>query len=149
MLLVPLSVQAQQCPPGYIPIGGQQAGWVDCVPNNGPEAEPPYTGPLWATRWGAIATADGAFGAVSGYSSKRKAVRAATKQCKAEGGRKCKVSLTFYNQCGAAASGDAAGAVAGAPLKAQAEESAMTRCRELTQNCALFYSACNYPERVQ
>ena len=148
-LVAVFPVRAQQCPPGYIPIGGQQAGWVDCVPSNGPSAEPPYTGPLWETRWGVIATTDGAFGAVSGYSSKRKAIRAATKQCKANGGKNCKVQLSFYNQCGALAWGDGYSSAVSAPQKQQAEEMAVNNCSQRAQNCTLYYSACNYPERVQ
>jgi Domain of unknown function (DUF4189) len=152
LLLSPKLGHAQVgCPPGYYPIGGGNAGWVDCAPLNTPDQTPTNPGPQWETRWGAIAIDGGAgkFGGVDNMSSKRRAEKAALKECKDFGGRKCRVSLAYYNQCGVLASGDNEIISQGAPELESAEKMALDACRQKTSNCKLFYSGCSYPKRIR
>lgn len=139
----------QSCPHGYMPLGGQQAGWVGCAPIGGANQSPPDPGPQWQSRWGAIATTNGAFGVANGMSSKRKASKAALADCKRNGGSKCKVSMVFYNQCGALAWGDTGNTTFNSPHLEDAERSAVEGCGEHSANCKLYYSACSYPVQVR
>jgi Domain of unknown function (DUF4189) len=138
----------QTCPSGYYPVGGRDAGWFGCAPVNGQSGtEPADPGPEWATRWGAIATGKGAFGTANNLSSARKAEKAALNQCKANGGKDCKINLSFGNQCAALAWGTASNYVEPAADILLAENGALKSCGEVTQDCKIFYSACSYPER--
>jgi hypothetical protein len=148
------STRSQQiaCPPGSVPIGGGNAGWVSCspAPDQG-GAEPATAGPQWATRWGAIATAGGAFGTANNMSSKRKAANAAMAQCKANGGKDCEIALTYWNQCAALVWGDTTAISRGDADPRKAESGAMQACSAVAGNndCKLYYSACSYPEQVR
>jgi Domain of unknown function (DUF4189) len=138
------------CPKGYYPYNATGAQ-VACapIPGYGGSNAPSDPGPQWQTRWGAIATTNGAFGAANDMPSKRKATREALKSCRANGGQKCTVKMTFYNQCGALAWGDAGNTTFNSPELKDAEESAVKGCNEHTRNCRVFYSACSYPARVR
>jgi hypothetical protein len=141
--------QQMMCPPGSVPIGGGNAGWVGCSPVPGSTVAP-NPGPAWSTRWGAIATANGGIVGVAEHSSSRKkAEKAAMKQCKAKRGRDCSISLSFGNQCGALAWGDTALYSTASGERASAETLALQKCSEHTQSCKVFYSACSYPERIR
>jgi Domain of unknown function (DUF4189) len=144
----PLKAQTLACPPGSQPYGGGNAGWVACTPVPD-RTELAASGSLWETRWGAIATGIGAFGAANDLSSKRKAAKEAIKQCKANGGKKCSVQMTFYNQCGALAWGDAGNTTFNAHSLEDAEQSAVAQCQSHTRNCRLYYSACSYPKQIR
>lgn len=76
--------------------------------STGGAGNPPNQGPQWATRWGAIAVDGdkGAFGGVEGQRSKGAAKRSAISECRKDGGKRCKVLASYYNQCGAMAWGD-------------------------------------------
>lgn len=141
------------CPDGYYPIGGGNGGWQGCapIPGNGSSNGPQNPGPQWATRWGAIAT-DGARSSLGGaekHSSKRRAQKAAVAACKQNGGVKCKVLLTYYNQCGVLAWGSELAQAYSAETTEQATEGAIRVCSKNTSNCKVFYTGCSYPERVR
>lgn len=150
LLLVCLPIQAQWCPPGYVPIGGDQAGWKGCAPITGPSQSVPDPGPRWATRWGAIAVdnVQSAWGYFDGAPNKRRAAEAAVESCKRNGGKKCKVYISYHNQCGALASGDDRITTFSAPESGLAELEAVKSCSEKTGNCAVIHSGCSYPQKI-
>lgn len=135
------------CPDGFFPIGGGNGGWQGCAPmGNGP-AEPAEE---WETRWGSIATGQGLFGASQGVHSKSQAEKIALRQCQESGGKggKCKVKITYHDQCAALAWGDGGAIAFRSPDRSDAESSAVAACSQHTTDCQLYYSACSYPERV-
>jgi hypothetical protein len=138
------------CPPGYYQTGGRD--FVGCAPLPGAAgAVAPDPGPSWSTRWGAIATdgKSGIFAGISASTSKRKAEKDALKQCRANGGKQCKISLAFNNQCAAIAWGDSAYSTVSSPTVEEASQKAIARCHGNTQNCEIYYSACSYPQRIR
>ncbi len=140
-----------RCPDGYYPIGGGNGGWQGCAPVSGGGSAPPNPGPQWATRWGAIAT-DGAasrLGGAEGLPSKRRAEKAAVAACKTNGGTKCEVLHSYYNQCGVLAWGNDLAQAYSAETTAQATAGALRVCSERTTNRKVFYSGCSYPEQIR
>lgn len=145
-----------RCPDGYYPTGGGNSGWEACAPM-GPIQEQGDEGPIqqpeepgWETRWGAIATADGAFGVANGMTSKRRAEKQAMSDCKARSnGKPCKLKPAFYDQCAALAWGDEMNIMFRSPDLKDAESSAVQVCSQHTNNCKVYYSACSYPQRAQ
>jgi hypothetical protein len=136
------------CPPGYYQTGATD--FVGCAPLPGAAgAAATHPGLSWSSRWGAIATASGAFGTANNVSSARKAEKMAMKQCRANGGKNCRVNLSFSNQCVALAWGNTFNSAKYATDIAQAETMAMNSCSRDTQNCKVFYSACSYSERIR
>jgi hypothetical protein len=154
LLSTPQFVWAEgHCPDGYFPIGGGNAGWEGCAPmDRGVEesAPAPERLPRWEARWGAIATANGAFGAAKGMSSKAAAVSNALSQCRERSaGQPCSEKIVYYNQCAALAWGDGGNTAFRAPAITDAEASALAECVENTGNCQIFYSGCSYPEEAR
>jgi Domain of unknown function (DUF4189) len=140
------------CPDGYFPVGGGSAGWQGCAPMDGGNSQPQANlGPEWATRWGAIAHDGeaGRFGGAEGLSSKRKAEKAAIKECKKNGGRVCKVKISYYNQCGAMAWGNGFLTSARGPQQNAVIQDAVDTCNKKGGSCQPYYSGCSYPERVR
>jgi Domain of unknown function (DUF4189) len=88
------------CPDGYYPIGGGNAGWEGCAAYEVAPGQPqPDPGPLWVSRWGAIAVdgAAGKFGGEDGLQSKRKAEKAAIRECQKYGGKnRCFLSQSMW-----------------------------------------------------
>ena len=135
-----------RCPPGYVPTGGGSAGWEGCAPMGGGRDEDP--GPQWKTRWGAIATGKGAFGAVENATSKGTAERIAMQRCRASTpGAQCKIKGSYHDQCVALAWGDSGALAFRSPDKADAERMAVDICSQHTTDCQLYYSACSLPVR--
>ena len=135
------------CPSGYYPIGGGSAGWEGCAPGSTEETDPVEE---WESRWGAIATGDGLFGAHEGASSKSRAEKLALRQCQGgQKGRKCKIKVFYHDQCAALAWGDGGAIAFRSPDKSDAEQSAVAACSQHTTDCELYYSACSYPERIR
>ena len=134
-----------------MPLGGQQAGWTGCAPVNAPNVDPPDPGPHWATRWGAIAVDGkaGKFGAIDGSGSKRHASKAAIAECKRNGGRRCKIMLTYYNQCAALASGSTSSISYHAPEQEQAVRGALESCGAKDGDCQVYFAGCSYPQLVE
>lgn len=144
------------CPEGLYPTGGGNGGWTSCAPipgygnggqgqSNGPPAE------TWARRWGAIAADDnvGRLGGIEGFSSKRKAEKAAIKECQKNGGSKCRVTVAYDNQCGALAWGDTYGTSANGPDRNDTMKNAVASCAKQTTNCKIYYVGCSPPVRVR
>jgi hypothetical protein len=151
------SAQAEgRCPAGQFPIGGGNAGWEGCAPmgpgnlDNGGHKEPAEE---WETRWGAVATTDGAMGIAESQRSKKAAEVFAIEKCTAtrpaNTSRPCTVRLSYYNQCMAVAWGDAGSLPARAWGLKRAENLAMETCKKETTNCELLYSGCSMAVRVR
>jgi Domain of unknown function (DUF4189) len=143
-----------RCPPGYFP--SSQFEHTGCAPvydasddsSVGYEsAAPPDPGPRWEYRWGVIAVdgAKGNFGAVDDFSDLRKARKAAIKICKSHGGKKCKIELEYYNQCGALVWGNNKYVTYRGPVPDQVIKRGVDSCSKLTSNCQVFYMGCSYP----
>lgn len=141
-----------RCPDGYFPIGGGNAGWEGCAPM-GPESgagDAEDTPPKWKTRWGAIATGPGIIGASTGMDSQNSAENHAMSDCQAQsGGKPCKISVAYYNQCAALAWGVEGSIWARSPDLKDAEETALSSCKDRTTKCDIYYSACSYAESAQ
>ena len=135
------------CPDGYFPIGGGNGGWQGCAPMGGGRDEDP--GPQWKSRWGAIATGKGAFGAVENATSKGTAERIAMQRCRASTpGAQCKIKGSYHDQCVALSWGDSGALAFRSPDQADAERMAVASCSKYTTDCQLYYSACSLPVRV-
>ena len=140
-----------RCPDGYFPIGGGSAGWEGCAPM-GPETgagSSEASEPQWETRWGAVATTDGALGVSANKKTRESAEQQAISECQAHSkGKACKIRLAYYNQCTAVAWGDAGSVITRSPDLEDAELTALNICKSSTADCELFYSACSYAERA-
>lgn len=104
---IPMYANAQSCGGGYMQEGG--SGVISCVPlYNQNDQGHQAAGPLWATRWGAIATDNklGHFGGIEHATSESHAKKLAIAECKKFGGKDCKIRITYFNQCGALAWGE-------------------------------------------
>lgn len=106
--------------------------------------------PKWETRWGVVATADGAMGISEAMDSQKGAEQQAMSQCQAHsGGKACQVRIAYYNQCVAVAWGDGGSRMTRSPDLKDAEDTALNNCKKSTTNRDLYYSACSYAERTQ
>lgn len=142
------------CPDGYYPIGGGNGGWSGCAPipgSGGGAYQPRDPGPMWATKWGAIAVdgTTGKFAGIEGLSSERKANKAAIKECRKNGGKQCKVIAAYYNGCGAMAWGDSKVTSYMGPQRQEAIDLAVKSCSKETTNCQAYYAGCSYPVRIR
>lgn len=115
--------------------------------NNLPPAPPQER---WADRWGAFASASsGVFGGAQDKQSKRQAEKTALAECKEKGGDDCRVDLSYYNQCGAVASGGGHMGSSRAPTEREAVEHAIKTCEKAGgSNCQLYFMGCSLPVRV-
>jgi Domain of unknown function (DUF4189) len=145
---------AQNCGDGYVQEGGQ--GYMFCVPienyyspANGPSIENP--GPQWSSRWGAIALdpAAGHFGGREGLNSKRKAEKAAIKECKKNGGISCKIVATYSNQCGAMAWGNNFSVSWRGPDRDETIKNAVEACSKQAGSCEPYYAGCSFPVKIR
>jgi Domain of unknown function (DUF4189) len=143
-----------RCPPGYFP--SSQFEHTGCAPvydasddssTSYEPAAPPDPGPRWEYRWGAIAVdgAKGNYGAVDDFSDVRKARKAAIKICKSHGGKKCKIQLEYYNQCGALVWGGNKYVTSRGSVPDEVIKHGMGLCNQLTSNCQVVYMGCSYP----
>lgn len=139
-VLFPVDLKAEggTCPLGY--YLHNMPGVMGCapIPGYGGGGSPLDPGPQWETRWGAIATSCSGYAAASDQSSKRKARKEALRKCKAAGYSRCKISLEYYNQCGALAWGESYMATCGASELEQAEALAIKSCEERSANCKVI-----------
>lgn len=151
------------CPPGQYPVGGQGVQGCAPIPAGGAASSSPRPTGKWETRWGAIAEdasanergVAGATGVSESQKSKRDAQAAALQHCGKLGGLKCKVVLTYNNQCVAIADpkprsqGGKGGrsVVYRAATLDLAQSEAMKRCSDDgVGQCSIFYSACSMSE---
>jgi hypothetical protein len=138
------------CPPGMIPYQGTNTQSCGPIPNSGEQAAP--TGPKWASRWGAIASdpSTGIMGAVDGRENKREASKDAVSECKSRGGDKCKVSLTYHDQCVVTIVGDTGSNHGHAESIELATQLGMNACAKRGDtDCHIYYQACSLPVRVR
>ena len=141
---------AGRCPDGYFPIGGGSAGWEGCAPMGPGDDATQEPEARLETRWGAVATTDGAMGVSAGQESEESAKQQALFECQTHApGKACEIRIAYYNQCVAVAWGDAGSRMARSPDLKGAEETALSNCQKTTSNCDLYYSACSYAERIQ
>lgn len=134
------------CPEGQFP---QQYGTtMGCTTMNAGGNQP--LAPVWAKRWGAIATDshNASVGTVVDMRSKKQAEKAALSECRANGGGKCEVDLAYYNQCAVIITGDNSYLSQGAVSKEEATRIAMQKCQAKDVNCRVYYSGCSMPVRV-
>ena len=144
------------CPSGMIPYSGTDISSCGPIPagyysdsNNIPKsAESPAH---WIATWGAIAAdaASASLGTVVGMSSEQEAQRAALAQCRAKGGEKCEVDLTYYNQCAVMVLGDKTYATASAQTIERATQLGMKTCSAENAKCRVYYSDCSLARRTQ
>lgn len=107
--------------------------------------------PVWADRWGAIATdgETGSLGISVDMTSKRKAVKAALADCQSKGGANCELDVAYYNQCAAMVLGSKKYYTAHAPTKEGAISIGMGNCSKGgNTNCHAYYSGCSTAVRV-
>lgn len=87
--------------------------------------------------------------------SKKEALSSAMEQCEALGGQKCRILVSYYNQCVALAdptlggSAPAGRSAAGrAEKKGQAEALAVAQCQKASsgRTCTVVYSGCSMSE---
>jgi Domain of unknown function (DUF4189) len=153
MVLAVPAYSQHNCGSGYIQEGGGNAGYTSCIAMEAPPSsvslEDP--GPLWSMRWGAIAVdgVAGKFGGIDGLDSKRRAEMAATKQCRTFGGKKCKVVISYRNQCGVMAWGDSFYASSTGPDINETAQRAVNICGTNTENCKPDYAGCSYPQQIR
>ena len=138
------------CPDGQFP--SQNGPVMMCVPGSVPGASGSQQPVVWADRWGAI-SADGITGSLGvsvDMPSKRKAERAAMADCRAKGGKKCGVDISYYNQCAAMILGDHRYNTSRAATEEKAIALGMGTCeKEGDTNCRVYYSACSTPVRIR
>lgn len=167
LAMAPYSAMAEgACPPGQYPIGGQGVQGCAPIPGAGSTGAAPAPRPTgkWETRWGAVVEdvkPDPNRPLATGYAvsqrSKRAAVSAATSQCKTQGGNKCDVRITYYNQCVALADPDPVNgripagltsSAVGAENLQKAKGLALDECRSGSKgaSCSVTYSACSMSE---
>jgi hypothetical protein len=150
LLSLSVMANAQSCGAGYIQHGG--GGVVVCEPivEAPPASVLQNPGPQWVTRWGAISVdlELGKFGGAQGLASKGKAEKAANKDCKKNGGKRCR-SYSYYNQCGALAWGDNYLFRSSGPVRDKVMADAVSNCSVQSANCKPYYVGCSYPERVR
>lgn len=153
LLLVAAPYVAKACPQG-IP-----KGTPGCVPpnhphlpaNRGSPTQPIYA--RWRSTWGALAFDNGTgfVGTATGERSRRVAEATAMRKCKAMGGDRCRITLSYANQCAAMAypPGPAGGkqlSQYNAASREEAEEGAIRECATLNNEaCEVTYSNCTEP----
>lgn len=152
-----------ECPPGMFatnPPGTQ--GPINCAPipsyaqNQGQQTAPQTPQPppeRWQDHWGAIATdADnGILGTSINTLSQNQAELTALNDCQAKGGIRCKIQLSYRNQCAAMIVGGnnkIFNTNPGANIK-QAVQTGMIMCGKAASDCHAFYTACSLPVRIQ
>lgn len=145
---------AQQPTVDCVPIQGQ--GWQGCAPMNNPQQtqQPMSPPPVWADRWGAIASAvppsPPAFGASANMPSEESARADALAKCEATPSAKCGVEVTYHNQCFAETWGEKTPVSDTAATLDEAIKLSMAYCKaQGNTQCIPYYSACSYPVRVQ
>jgi len=83
-------------------------------------------------------------------SSERKAKCVAMDECLAKEGQRCKVILTYRNQCGVVVAGDAGWNSMSAESIDKASELGIERCeKDGLKGCRVYYSNCSFAERVR
>ena len=144
------------CPDGYYPANPPATNVCYPFPETETNSQNQEPQVRWATRWGAIAIASktvsggaSVVGAATSKASKSKAQKAAMDECRAKGGAKCVIKLAYYNQCAVIVWGDRGYNLVNAETLDKAKQNAIQSCSNADTNCAVYYSACSLPERIQ
>lgn len=135
------------CPMGVSP-GDPRCGPSPSATGQNPLAHVPQVN--WDTRWGAIA-ADGISGSLGtsvNMKSRRKAQKEALSKCREQGGSKCAIDITYYNQCAVMVLGDKKYNTASAATINEATELGMRGCQESNSDCRVYYADCSWPVRL-
>lgn len=139
------------CPAGMIPHTGTSTQSCGPIPSGyyGNQGNEPRA--RWAKRWGAIAADPQApsLGFSTSFPSKKAAEKAALADCRAKGGLKCLVDISYYNQCAALVVGNEKFSTARAATAKEAVALGVKTCEEVSSGCRLFYTDCSYAERVR
>ncbi len=141
------------CPPGQYPPNPSNTGV--CYPFPESQGTAPVQQPAprghWETRWGAIVIdrVKGKLGGAANYKSEQAAKKAALDDCYSQGGGKdCKLSISYYNQCAANAWGDNSYTSVGGDTLQEANADAIQTCSKSTPNCKVVYNACSYAQWI-
>lgn len=148
------------CEDGFVPV--YQSGQQVCVADYNLPYWNKSGGQLrsspskkWKTTWGAVAL-DSSVGIVStsiGKFSKKEAGQEAIYKCSRDGGKDCRISMLYHNQCVVVAwpnvSGGNTVVRSGASIP-KISAKALDECKKSSQgvSCNLFYSACSEPVLV-
>ncbi|MGO1001312.1 DUF4189 domain-containing protein [Lysobacter sp. CA196] len=136
------------CPPGMIPYSAASPN--ACAPIPSGPAPRGAARPRWASQWGALAfdAAAGIMGAASDTGSKREARRVALENCRARGGRACKVEMSYRDSCVVVVAGDRQSDTTTASSAERAAEIGLGACEaRKDRRCELYYAECSFPVR--
>jgi len=142
------------CPPGMIPYG-TGSGISSCGPASTQNQETDSSVrtpdvPIGRSRWGAVATdaQAGILGVSGELFTRSMAVNSALEDCKAKGGKTCKLEVAYDNECAAVVVGSDSYNVTADPTLKGAINSGMETCRSAgSTGCHTYYSACSLPVR--
>lgn len=153
MLSLTVVVAQTACPHGVTPGSSQ------CLPSSqGGDQAVQEVAPRWKLTWGAIALDDKtvSIGTATGQSSRRAALKEATRKCESIGGRECRVILYYENQCAAIAEPVAEIRPMIASYKVglssqEAVDMAVQECERKNNagGCKPIYSNCTSPIRIR
>lgn len=146
-----------QCSPG-IPSAGNPG----CIPQD--QLGSPYNSEQpqaeqreqvrWADSWGSLAVSTDPSSSQAGFSknvsSEAGAVSQAVENCERTGPSKCASSLTYHNQCVAAAQQVGGGrlSMSTAASDDAARERALNHCGGVS-SCSIVYHGCSVPKRIK
>ncbi|MGJ7904517.1 DUF4189 domain-containing protein [Lysobacter sp. 1R34A] len=136
------------CPPGMVPYSAASPN--ACAPMPSGPALRGAAGPRWASQWGALAfdAAAGIMGVASDSRSKRDARRIALEDCRARGGRACKVEFSYRDSCVVVVAGDRQSDTSTASSAERAAEIGLGACEaRRDRRCELYYAECSFPVR--
>lgn len=138
------------CPPGQAPQQG--AGWRSCVPlSNGTNTHTHGASSAsrrWTARWASVAIDEEKLivSKSTGHRSEEQAERFAIDGCVSQGGSSCRAVGTGKNGCIALVMGETRYAAKGAPTLQEAEDKAMSSCKNHSdRNCSVYETACAWP----
>lgn len=148
--ILPNPANAQNC----TTLEGQ--GTTNCPsPPQGSGNNPPFIGgqdnSIWEARWGAISVdnSNNTYGTADGYKSKSAASKAAIDDCKKWGGKACKISIAYYNQCGVLLSGENYSITGRGPTIDAAIGVVIDECKKHDPKCKLYHAGCSYSQKVR
>lgn len=149
-LAISNSAQAEYgCQAGHIPVyqGPQQVCVADYNLPHWNQTQSKKTTGYWQKTWGAIAPSptDAILGVAESVGSKKEAEQIALKDCKAKGGKDCKVNLAYHNQCAVMIVGDESLESYGNATIAEATQRGLADCNQREKGCRVYYSACAKP----
>jgi hypothetical protein len=138
------------CPPGMYPPN--PANTAVCYPIPDSQQQKPQG--YWQNRYAAIAigktaTGSGAVGVSTNKTSKKKADKAAKSECVNNGGKDCKVVMSYYNQCAVLAWGATGSSTATGANIEEVTGRALADCSQSHKSCKVYYSNCVEPVWIQ